>query len=422
MLEWVLGNKGKKGKKSAKPKPSYVEAKKIAAQGDVVARRDLAAHEDLEPELLYYFATDEAAEVRRAVAKNDGTPLQADVILAKDVDDEVRAQIAAKIGRLVPTLGEDATERLTTMALEVLEILARDELPRVRAIIAEEIKLAANVPHDIIKRLALDIEDIVATPVLEYSPLLSDHDLLEIIASGVTEGALSALSRRQDLVEQVVDAVVAISSVKAMKTLLENKSAPLGEETLDKIAVVAAGATDLHLPMVNRDSLSVNIIRRIATFVSAAFVDVLIDRHALAPEVAGELRQAVRKRIDTGDLVAEGPEKDPADARAREMFEAGTLDEDALLDAIDEKDMAFVRHAVILKSGLSPGVVQKMIESGSGKALTALAWKAGLGMDMALTLQRRLGNVGAKSMVQAASGGGYSMSDEDLQWYVEFYH
>ena len=308
------------------------------------------------------------------------------------------------------------------MALEVLEILARDELPRVRAIIAEEIKLAANVPHDIIKRLALDIEDIVATPVLEYSPLLSDHDLLEIIASGVTEGALSALSRRQDLVEQVVDAVVAISSVKAMKTLLENKSAPLGEETLDKIAVVAAGATDLHLPMVNRDSLSVNIIRRIATFVSAAFVDVLIDRHALAPEVAGELRQAVRKRIDTGDLVAEGPEKDPADARAREMFEAGTLDEDALLDAIDEKDMAFVRHAVILKSGLSPGVVQKMIESGSGKALTALAWKAGLGMDMALTLQRRLGNVGAKSMVQAASGGGYSMSDEDLQWYVEFYH
>ena len=421
MLEWVLGNKGKKGKKPAKSKPSYGEAKKVAAEGNVAARRNLAAHEDLEPELLYYFATDEAAEVRRALAENDGTPLQADVILAKDVDEEVRAQIAAKIGRLVPNLGEDATQRLTTMALEVLEILARDELPRVRAIVSEEIKLAANVPHDIVRRLAEDIEDIVATPVLEYSPLLSDRDLLEIIASGVTEGALTALSRRQDLVESVVDAVVAINSVKAMKALLENKTAPLGEETLDKIAVVAAGATDLHLPMVNRDSLSVNIIRRIATFVSAALVDVLIDRHALAPEVAGELRLAVRKRIDVGDLSPEEPEKDPADARAREMFETGTLDEDALLDAIDEKDLAFVRHAVILKSGLAPGVVRKMIESGSGKALAALAWKAGLSMDMALTLQRRLGRVEAKSMVQAAPGGGYAMSDEDLQWYVEFY-
>jgi uncharacterized protein (DUF2336 family) len=422
MLEWVLGNKNKKGKKSAKPKPPYGEAKKIAAEGDVSARRSLAAHEDLEPELLYDFATDEAPEVRRAVAENYGTPLQADVILAKDIDDEVRAQIASKIGRLVPTLGSDATDRLTTMALEVLEIVARDELPRVRAIVSEEIKLTANVPHEIVKRLANDIEDIVATPVLEYSPLLSDRDLLEIIASGVTEGALTALSRRQDLVESVVDAVVAINSVKAMKDLLENTSAPLGEETLDKIAVVAAGANDLHMPMVNRDSLSENIIRRIATFVSAALVDVLIDRHELAPEVAGDLRQAVRKRIDVGDLVLDEQDKDPADERAKEMFEAGTLDEDALLDAIDEKDLAFVRHAVILKSRLSAGVVQKMITSGSGKALTALAWKAGLSMDMALTLQRRLGNIEAKSMVQAASGGGYSMSDEDLQWYVEFYH
>ena len=422
MLEWVLGNKGKKSKKPAKPKPSYDEAKKIAAEGDVAARRNLAAHEDLEPELLYYFATDEAAEVRRVVARNDGTPLQADVILAEDVDEEVRAQIAVKIGRLVPNLGEDATERLTTMALEVLDILARDELPRVRAIVSEEIKLAANVPHDIVRRLAEDIEDIVATPVLEYSPLLSDRDLLEIIASGVTDGSLTALSRRQDLIESVVDAVVAINSVKAMKALLENTSAPLGEETLDKIAVVAAGATDLHMPMVNRDNLSVNIIRRIATFVSAALVDVLIDRHELAPEVAGTLRQAVRKRIDVGDLGAEEPEKEPADARAREMFEAGSLGEDAILDAIDEKDLAFVRHAVILKSGLAPGVVGKMIESGSGKALTALAWKAGLSMDMASTLQRRLGHVEAKSMVPAAPGGGYAMSDDDLQWYVEFYH
>jgi uncharacterized protein (DUF2336 family) len=33
-------------------------------------------------------------------------------------------------------------------------------------------------------RLAQDVETVVAAPILEYSPLLSDADLIEIIACG----------------------------------------------------------------------------------------------------------------------------------------------------------------------------------------------------------------------------------------------
>jgi hypothetical protein len=119
MLSWVLGNKTtRKTSKRTQvvgTRPTYEKAKEIAQKGSVDERRKLASREDLEPELLYYFATDEAPEVRREVADNDGAPLQADVILAKDENGEVRSELARKISRLIPNLSNDQADKLTTL-------------------------------------------------------------------------------------------------------------------------------------------------------------------------------------------------------------------------------------------------------------------------------------------------------------------
>jgi len=116
VLDWVLGRKkGKKKPKAGQKKtPSYDEAKRVAAKGDAKARAELASHEDLAPEFLYFFATDEDPAVRKAVAKNDGSPLQADLVLAKDVNQQVREELAYKIGRLIPTLTDHEYLQLTS--------------------------------------------------------------------------------------------------------------------------------------------------------------------------------------------------------------------------------------------------------------------------------------------------------------------
>lgn len=423
MLNWVFGNKArkKKARGPGRKRPSYDKAKEIAAKGKVAERRELASHEDLEPELLYYFASDDAPEVRRQVARNDGTPLQADVILATDRDDEVRQELAHKIGRLVPTLTKDENERLTTMAIEVLGVLARDHLPQVRAIVAEEIKLAANLPHDMVRRLAEDVEAIVAVPVLEYSPLLNDQDLLQIIAGGVGRDVLSAISRRQGVIESVVEAVVDIRNVESLRVLLGNQSSRINVDTLEKIAIVASGATELHQPMVDRDSLPVRIIRRIAGFVSASLVDRLIERNDLEEGLVREIRQAVRRRIDHDDYREAETDRGPADERARRMFEAGKLNDTALIEAIGDNDQAFFRHALILLSGLPSKTVAKMLNAGSGKAAVALCWKSGLEMSTAEALQSRLGRIKENSKLKALEDGGYPMSEDDLEWQVEFF-
>ncbi len=420
MLDWVLGKK-KKRASGGKKKPSYEEAKLVAAKGDAKARAELAAHEDLEPEFLYFFATDEDIGVRRAVAKNDGTPLQADLILAKDVDKSVREELAFKIGRLVPTLTEDESEQLAEMTFQVLEILAQDQVPHIRAIIADEIKHLHNVPKRLIRRLAEDAEITVAGPILEYSPLLTDEQILQIVTSGLRGGALEAVARRRNISNRISQAVVDQDEDPAIVELLKNQTAEIGDKLMEEIAMQAESRPDLQLPLVDRGSLSKATLRRIATFVSAALVERMISSNTLEEDLAHELRLAVRERIDAGEAEDEKPRSD-ADARhADKLFKAGKLDEYAVLDAIDEGNMEFLQRSYELLTELPGKHVEKMLTSESAKGLCALAWKAGHGADIAVSLQRRIGKIPAKSMIQEAKDGSFQMSDEELEWYVDYF-
>lgn len=427
MLDWVLGRrKGAKSRKGGpkRVKPSYEEAKRIAQHGGAKARADLASHEDLEPEFLYLFATDENVDVRVAVAENEGTPLQADLILARDVDARVREELAYKIGRLIPSLTPDESERLAEMAFQVLEILAQDQVPAIRAIIAEEIKHLDNVPRRVVNQLARDVEDAVAGPILEYSPLLNDEQILQIVASGLRGGALEALARRRNLSSAVTQAIVDQDEDPAIAELLRNQTAEISEKLMEEIAVDAEHRPELHTPLVDRGSLSTATIRRIATFVSAALMERLLAINAVDEKTAKEIRMAVRERIEhvgeRPDGNAVGVEGDGA-ARAQKLHKAGKLDEYAVLDAIDEGDTEFLGQAFELLSGLKPKHVDKMLESASAKGLCALTWKAGLSADIAVSLQRRIGKLPPKSMIQAAPGGGYQMNEEELKWYVDYF-
>jgi len=425
MLDWVLGKKTKrKGKAKKRPKgkrPSYEKAKDIAAHGSIEDRAHLASHEDLEPELLYYFATDKAAEVRRQVADNDGTPLQADVILANDVDDQVRCELARKIGRLIPNLSTDEADRLTQLALEVLEILAHDNLPLVRATISDEIKHADNVPQRVVKRLAEDVESIVAAPVLEYSPLLSGQDLMELISGGLEAEAMLALSRRIDLDESVAAALFVAHDDDAIASMLENKTARISKSTMEDIVDEAPEIPKWHKPIVNRDNLSVRIVRRVAGFVSAALVEILVERNNLDEKVVEEIRKSVRERIDKGEFAKEADEPPSAEERARTMHKKGELSEKVVCKGIDERDYAFVRYALVFMSGLPQTAVSKMLNTQSSKAATTLCWKCNLSMETCVLIQKTIARIKPNMIMKPAKDGGYPMEEEDLKWYVEYF-
>jgi uncharacterized protein (DUF2336 family) len=401
----------------SKPK-SYEEQRGTLEKDDTKERLRLAKREDTQPEILYYLADDNVPEVRRAIASNRSTPRQVDAKLVQDGDDEVRCQLADKIGCLVPDWSAEQREMAEALTITVLRELAADQLPRVRAIISEHLKSADGVPKDIILQLARDLEIIVSAPVLQFSPLLSDQDLLEIIAAGREAGALSAIAKRPGLCGDVADAVAQTLDPKAVATLLANDSAQMREDTLDWIIDNAAAVEPWHQPLVKWPTLSDGAIRRIAGFVAASLVETLCNRNDIDAATAVELAQAVRDEMSSEDSAEKVPELEKRDGgrdAANQLFNDGGLNDDALQEAIGEGDREFVLHSIALKSGLPVDVVDEALESANARAVTALAWKADFSMRSAMQLQLRVARVRPQSILNARDGIDYPLSEAEME-------
>ena len=416
----------------------YEEAKRLARSDDLNARRKLAMRADMRPEILYYLAEDKALEVRRAIAGNEATPYQADELLARDRDVAVRADLAQKVARLLPGLSANAKDEAHQRIIAMLEKLAQDEAVRVRAVISEAVRSVANVPPEIIKKLARDAELIVASPVLRFSPLLTDDDLIDIITSGPASGALAAIAQRREVRARVSDAIVAADDEPAVAALLANKSAQIREETLDLIVERAPGRAAWHEPLVRRPALPARAAQRIASFVAESLLGILKGREDLPAETREKVAAAVAQRLQAAEKAAEAAEKEKAKAAAPESEEKeeegetaeekvtrlkkeGKLDEDAVADALDAGQRPFVRAALAVMAGVRLDVVDKILQARSAKGMTALAWKAGLPMRMAVQLQTRIGGISPRQALQARNGKDYPLSQDELTWQIEFF-
>ena len=396
----------------------YEEAKRQASEETVAERRELARRADVQPEILYYLAEDESPEVRRGIAANQATPRQADVILAGDTDDQVRCDLALKIARLLPDLKPDEQTRVRELTLQALEILAQDELPRVRQILSEELKHADYAPVEVVERLAHDIELVVAAPILEYSPLLSDDVILEIISSGPVQGALNAIARRERVAAPIADAIVATADIPAVASLLANSNAQIREETLDQIIDGAPELQVWHEPLVRRDALSQGALRRISNFVASSLLSILKERSDLDEETVRHVAGAVKRRLEEE---SKSDVSDLSRSRAEQMHADGKLTDDLISAEIEKKNHEFIVNAIALMAGTDLNRVRTILESRSGKSVTSLAFCAGLTMPTAMQLQNKVAKVPAHARVTAKKGGDYPLSEDEMSWHVEFF-
>jgi uncharacterized protein (DUF2336 family) len=407
---------------------TYEQAKELAGHKDEKVRATLAGRVDVRPEILYYLAEDASVEVRRRVAENESTPPQAHVLLARDGDEKVRGGLAAKIARLAPSLSAQEQDRLKRATYDALELLARDQITRVREILSEALKDVADAPPEVIRRLARDAELVVAGPVLQFSPVLTDEDLLEIIDANPARGALSAISRRAVVNVKVADAIAGSDDVDAIAVLLANPSAQIREETLDRLVERAPDFESWHRPLVQRPHLSSKAASRLARFVAANLLQQLAERRDLPPDAAEAVAVAVRKRLEDTDA-ASGPAKgeaaradaaEAAMARARSLHAAGQLDETTIDTALSSGDGAFVVAALALRAELPVEMVNKVVSTQSAKGVVAICWKAGLSAALAGQLQARLARLPASRVLQPR-GGQYPLTTDEMEWQLEFF-
>ena len=411
----------KKREKRGNDLTSYEKAREALANKQLGDKITLAEQETTPQEMLYYLAEDASVEVRKKIAQNVNTPVHADKILSSDDDIEVKHELARKIARFFPDISDESTEKICDKALEMIEILAQDQLPSVRQILAEELKSSNSIPKHIALQLANDEVLSVCAPVLEYSPLLSDTDLKEIIAATTLTGSLEVIALRNGISGEVSDAIAATLEIPAITNLLINENAQIREETLDNIINEAQGRNirEWHEPLAKRPNLSMRAMKRIATFVASSLVDVMITRNHLDQEQGNELLIRVRERISE-----EEPDSDDQRSlaeQAADLHERGVIDDEFIQNAIKNKQRELVVQSLIIMSKLPEASVRNILLKKKGSLVVSLAWKAELSMRTALQMQSDLAHIPPNDFLNAKNGIDYPMSDQQMEYEIALY-
>ncbi len=114
-------------------------------------------------------------------------------------------------------------------------ILLDDPAVQVRRALAEALSRSDKAPREVVLALVNDLPD-VALPVLEWSPVLLDAELVDAIG-GFADPLPAAVARRFHLSAQVAAAVAEVGSLQACCALAENDTAEI-----PRFSLVAGGA------------------------------------------------------------------------------------------------------------------------------------------------------------------------------------
>ncbi len=413
-------------------KVTYEQARDLLDHPEVEVRRALAERADLEPEILFFLARDTDTVVRRSIAVNETAPAKAALLLAADDDADVRSDLADRLGRVLPGLAVDEHEKAWRTIHQVLILLARDQLPRVRRALSEALKSVPNAPHDVVFTLATDTEATVATPVLEFSPVLTDEDLQAVIQASPLTAQLVAISRRLNVGEEVSNAIVGTGNVDAITSLLKNKSAQIREETLDAIIDAAPRQVWWHEPLVHRPNLNSKAALRIAEFVAASLVQELARRSDLDPDTILSLGKMVQDKLRKDDEKGGLVQDDPADALAPDSLKmaarqvealarAGKITTRAVMKMANDGATPMVVASLAHLSDLPLAAVAEVVRTASAKGMLAVGWAGDFTAEEAAQLQLKVARVTPEALIRPRAGGGFDATESELEWQLDMF-
>lgn len=254
------------------------------------------------------------------------------------------------------------------LALEILRTMAADAETIVRQALATSLQHSKHLPRDVAMSLAQD-DAAVALPILSSSPVLTDDDLVAVLAEGNGTKQV-AIAKRPDVSTTVAAAVIDTGNAAAVTTLVGNDGAVLNEDLLNRTIERYSRFETVKAAMVHRSELPVTISERLVTIVSDRLKVVLATRHALPADVAADILLDARERATVG-LLAKGSAQD-TQALVAQLHARGRLSCSLVLRALCVGDIRFTEDAMAEIAGISGEKASLLIHDGGPLGLKAI--------------------------------------------------
>jgi uncharacterized protein (DUF2336 family) len=304
--------------------------------------------------------------------------------LQRDRSPQARAQVAAKFGR---QFDEICANNGQAVADAVLQLLVRDLAVEVRHALASTVAASAQLPLDVARQLVGDQIE-VARPLLERSPVLTDEDLVRVIRTNALQYAL-AVAGRERVSELVSETLVDTGQEEVVKRLVDNVSAQLSQNTMQRVIQDFKGSEQIHARVVRRPELPHEVVEQLIGVLGERLEWELMRDRQIPPEEARALMAAVRDRAAIS-FTARAHADSKLQHHLLAEFGAGRLDHEQLLRFLRDGEIASLEIGLSLHARLEPAKVRHLLYHADRRHLAALCVKAGVATPHYVALRMAL--------------------------------
>lgn len=296
--------------------------------------------------------------------------------LLADPSPAARADTAAKVARAYNGPVLSASER--DLAQAIIAALARDTDASVRQALAEQLRDSRDMPRSLALRLARDIAP-VATPLLQYSPVFTDADLIELLQA-VSPQHQSAIAGRAAVSMDLADALIAHAAEPAVVVLMNNRGASVGPAQMDRALDRFPDSRGLGDALARHPNLPPKFAARLIAQVSDALREALIARYQIPPAMAADTMMQLRERTLLG-LLGDGAAPPALADLVVDLQKRGQLTSMLALRALAGGDLAFFEQALAQLAGISLGNARLLIHDPGRRGLAAIYQRCRLPQD-----------------------------------------
>lgn len=257
-------------------------------------------------------------------------------------------------------------------------LLLDDRSPEVRKAMAASLCTNRNVPSIIINALAQDHLDISA-PVLAYSPLLSDNNLIDLIADGKL-GHRFIVAQREHISPAVCAALVEIGEEEVVLELLQNCGAEIARISLARITERFGQMGQIRSELLDRDDLPAQIRYDLVEQLSQVFANDRLLSALIGKERVGYVTKDACAQAALS--VVEGTSDDDMEALIEHLRLSGKITSAFLMNVLSAGNVDFFATVISKLSGKGSSRIRAILSDGHFSLVKALYKSAGLSADL----------------------------------------
>lgn len=272
-----------------------------------------------------------------------------------DIAQLVREPSAAQRSRIAEKIcigfnSGQFSESEIRLATDIFRLLLKDTEVKVRRVLADQLKENMRVPHDIIWTLANDKPE-VAVPVLQYSFVLSEEDLIALVKATKQLAKLRAVAMRQSISKPLSNTLIDKGERDVIQLLIANRSAHMDEDGLQSVLNEYGDEYGILEELVYRGGLPYAFAEKLFYKVSGNLRKQLTKKYRLNKAAAEDAENTARETV-TLQFLAPWMSQQDITSLVWEMDRSGRLTDSVIIRSLCIGDIRFFETSIARRVGV----------------------------------------------------------------------